>query len=191
MAKKDINSVILIGTMIREPEIKYTPAGKAIANIAIANNQSFTNGNETKEIVSYFSVTAYGQTAVNVQKFLHKGSKIAICGYLKQDRWTDQQTGKTVTKINVIAEQIQFISHSATPGQTAPQQQNQQQQYQQQTQNLNQQYQQQDGQQLPQNQQYRSQTTPPPAQQNNQSFDPWEDGGSYGVLASPDDDIPF
>ena len=187
MGKSDINNLVIIGTLTREPEIKYTPTGTAIAAVSIANNQSYTVQNEKKEIVSYFGITAYGQTAVNVQKYLHKGSKIAVLGYLKQDRWTDKTTGKTVSKINVIAEQIQFISAPAASGQTAPQPQNTMQQYQQQSQNLNQQYQQYQPQSnQPQQPQGRAATIPPPAQ----SFDPWEDG-SYGVLASPDDEIPF
>ena len=153
MCKSDINNVVVIGTLTREPEIKYTPSGTAVATVSIANNQSFVVNNETKTSVNYFTVSAWGQTAINVQKYLHKGSHIVVQGQLKQERWTDKTTGKTVSKIVISANQISFLGspQSQSKPQPAPQ-------------------------------------TPaaPPPQQN-----PWAEEGTYGVLSSPDDDIPF
>lgn len=137
MGKSDINNLVIIGTLTREPEIKYTPSGTAVATVSIANNQTFVANNETKTSVNYFTVSAWGQTAVNVQKYLHKGSHIAVQGQLKQERWTDKTTGKTASRIVISANQISFLGSPQsqskpqqpqaapqTPAQTPPPQQN-------------------------------------------------------------------
>ena len=156
MAKRDLNSINIIGTLTREPEIAYTPAGLCVAKFSIANNQLVPQaGGETKEIVNYFNVKAFGNTAGNIQKFVHKGSRIVIEGQLSQNRWTDKSTGKTVSAVTISAEKIQFLSapqKSGTSGADAG----------------------------------CARTSSPP------DTDPWgEEEGHYGMLSSPDDDIPF
>lgn len=123
---KNLNNVILIGNLVREPEIKYSPSGVCICVFDIANNNSYLKGNETVESVSYFQIKCFGTIAQNVGKFLHKGSQVAVCGQLKQDRWEDKTTGKTVSKIYVLAVTIEFLSKkSDEKPQTQKQVQNQ------------------------------------------------------------------
>lgn len=106
---RDLNSVIIIGRLTREPEIKYTPSGVALANISVANNDSYKQNNEWKEIVSYFDVTVWGNNAVNCQKYLHKGSQVAVQGRLRQDRWEDKTTGKTASRVVIQCDNIHFL----------------------------------------------------------------------------------
>jgi len=107
---QDINSVTLIGNLVRDCELRYMQSGNAIGNISIAcnRNKKQTDGTWGTE-VSYFDVAIFGKTAENLKQFLTKGKKIAVQGFLKQDRWTDQQ-GNNRSRISVIAESIELLT---------------------------------------------------------------------------------
>jgi single-strand DNA-binding protein len=180
---KDLNQVIIIGRLVRDPEIKYTTAGTPVTKFSIANNAGFTQNNEKKDVVNYFDVVVWGNQAENCEKYLKKGSQAAIEGHLRQNRWTDQATGKTLSKVEINANSVQFLT-PALGGQkfdSAPQQQ--------------QQYQQQNN---------FSNSKPVQQQQketSNFNPNPWNDSSSYndGNTEDPfaqseqpiDDDIPF
>ena len=110
---QDLNSVVIVGRLTREPEIKYTPSGTALAHISVANGERTKQNNEWKDYTNYFDVTVWGNSAVNCQKFLHKGSQVAVSGRLRQDRWEDKTTGKTVSKVQIIADSVQFLGSPA------------------------------------------------------------------------------
>jgi len=111
---RDLNLVIVIGRLVRDPEIKYTTSGVPVAKFSIANNTSFTQNNERKEYVNYFDVNVWGNQAINCEKYLKKGSQIAIEGHLRQNRWTDQTTGKTQSKIEITANSVQFLTPASS-----------------------------------------------------------------------------
>ena len=104
---RDLNDVTLIGRLVREVEVKYTNSGTAIANISIANNDTVKKDNQWIDDVSFFDIVVFGSQAENCGKYLKKGSKIAVNGRLKQNRW--EKEGKTMSKIEIIASSIQFL----------------------------------------------------------------------------------
>lgn len=104
----DLNSVIIVGNLTKDIEVKYTQSGSAIGNISIASNRSKKQGDQWVDEVSYFDVVLFGKSAENLQQYLTKGKKVAVQGHLKQDRWKDQQ-GNNKSKISIVSESIQFV----------------------------------------------------------------------------------
>jgi single-strand DNA-binding protein len=105
---KDLNQVILIGRLAKDPELKYTNSGMPVARFPIANNDSFIQNGERKESVSFFDVNVWGNIATNCEKYLKKGSQVAITGTLKQKRWQDKNRN-TRTKIEINASIVHFL----------------------------------------------------------------------------------
>ena len=115
---KDLNQVTLIGRLVKNPEIKYTTSGQPVAKFAIACNESYMQNNERKDVTSFFDIVVWGNQAVNCEKYLKKGNQAAISGKLRQNRWTDQATGKNLSKIEIIADSVQFLTAPSGSGQT-------------------------------------------------------------------------
>jgi len=104
------NKVILVGNLTRDPELRYTPKGVAIAKIGLAVNRTWRNeAGETKEEVTFVDVDIFGRTAENVGQYMRKGSPILIEGRLRLDSWEDKQTGQKRNKLTVIGEVVQFL----------------------------------------------------------------------------------
>jgi single-strand DNA-binding protein len=109
------NKVILVGNLTRDPELRYTPKGTAIAKIGVAVNRVWTNeAGEKKEEVTFVDVDVFGRTAENVGQYMRKGRPILIEGRLRLDQWDDKQTGQKKSKLGVVAETVQFLG--GTPG---------------------------------------------------------------------------
>src|SRR6187401_2684541 len=106
----NFNKVILIGNLTRDPELRYTPKGTAIAKIGLAINRTWKNeAGETKEEVTFVDVDAFGRTAEVIGQYLKKGRPILIEGRLKLDTWEDKQTNQKKSKLGVVAESFQFM----------------------------------------------------------------------------------
>ena len=107
----NLNKVLLMGNLTRDPEIKYTPKGTAIANFGIATNRVFTSGEggEKKEEVTFIDIEAWGRTAEVIGEFFKKGKPIFIEGRLKLDQWDDKTTGKKMSKLRVVADSFEFL----------------------------------------------------------------------------------
>jgi single-strand DNA-binding protein len=104
------NKVILVGNLTRDPELRYTPKGTAIAKIGLAVNRVWTNeAGEKKEEVTFVDVDVFGRTAENVGQYMRKGRPILIEGRLRLDQWDDKQTGQKKSKLGVVAETVQFL----------------------------------------------------------------------------------
>ncbi len=104
------NKVILVGNLTRDPELRYTPKGTAIAKIGLAVNRNWTSeSGERKEEVTFVDVDVFGRTAENVGQYMRKGSPILIEGRLRLDQWDDKQTGQKRSKLGVVAETVQFL----------------------------------------------------------------------------------
>ncbi len=113
------NKVILVGNLTRDPELRYTPKGTAIAKVGLAVNRVWTNeAGEKKEEVTFVDVDVFGRTAENVGKYMRKGRPILIEGRLRLDQWDDKATGKKMQKLGVVAETVQFLG-SAPEGAAA------------------------------------------------------------------------
>ena len=104
------NKVILVGNLTRDPELRYTPKGMAIAKIGIAVNRVWTNeAGEKKEEVTFVDVDVFGRTAENVGQYMRKGRPILIEGRLRLDQWDDKQTGQKRSRLGVVLEGFQFL----------------------------------------------------------------------------------
>jgi single-strand DNA-binding protein len=105
-----LNKVMLIGNLTRDPEIKYTPKGTAIAEIGLAVNRTYsTESGEKREEVTFVDVELWGRTAELAGEYLKKGRPVFIEGRLKLDTWDDKQTGQKRSKMRVVGETMQFL----------------------------------------------------------------------------------
>ena len=109
MANMDINHVIEIGHLTRDAEMTYTPSGMAVGKISIAVNRRVKKGQEWVDEANYFDVSIFGKQIENLKPYLTKGKQIAVDGFLKQDRWEDQQTGQKRSAVKIIANDIQLL----------------------------------------------------------------------------------
>jgi single-strand DNA-binding protein len=115
------NKVILVGNLTRDPELRYTPKGTAIAKIGMAVNRVWTSETgEKKEEVTFVDVDVFGRTAENVAQYLRKGSPLLVEGRLRLDTWEDKQTNQKRSKLGVVAELIQFLGSPRTAGEAPP-----------------------------------------------------------------------
>src|ERR1043166_1568319 len=117
----NFNKVILAGNLTRDPELRYTPKGTAIARIGMAINRTWkTETGETKEEVTFVDVAAFGRTAEVIAQYMKKGRPIFIEGRLKFDQWDDKQTGQKRSKLRVVCESFQFIDGNRPAESTGP-----------------------------------------------------------------------
>jgi len=105
-----LNKVMLIGNLTRDPEIKYTPKGTAIADIGLAVNRNYTTeSGEKREEVTFIDVTLWGRTAEIVGEYCKKGRPLFVEGRLQLDQWEDKQTNQKRSKLKVVADNIQLL----------------------------------------------------------------------------------
>src|SRR6266480_6847566 len=117
----NLNKVLLMGNLTRDPEVRYTPKGTAVAELGIAVNRIYSGENgEKREEVTFVDVTVWGRTAENVGEYLKKGRPVFIEGRLQLDSWEDKQSGQKRNKLKVIGETMQLIGARAA-GATAGQ----------------------------------------------------------------------
>jgi single-strand DNA-binding protein len=120
------NKVILLGNLTRDPEVRYTPNGSAVASFAIAVNRKYKQGEETKEEVSYIDIVVFGKQAEACGQYLGKGDAVLIDGRLQQRRWDDKDSGQKRSKVEVVAQSVNFMpkrasaAQAAGPGQSEP-----------------------------------------------------------------------
>lgn len=108
------NKTILIGNLTRDPELRYTQSGKAVARIGLAVNRTWKNeAGERQEDVTFVDVDAFGRTAELMGQYLSKGRPVMIEGRLRLDQWEDKQTGARRSQLRVVAEQMQFLSDAS------------------------------------------------------------------------------
>ena len=104
------NKVILVGNLTRDPEVRYTPKGTAIAKLGLAVSRSWrSETGELKEEVTFVDVDAFGKTAETIGQYFKKGKPILIEGRLRLDTWEDKQTQQKRSKLGVVLENFRFI----------------------------------------------------------------------------------
>ena len=115
------NKVILAGNLTRDPELRYTPKGTAVARLGIACNRKWrSETGEMKEEVTFVDVDAFGKTAETIGQYLKKGRPILIEGRLRYDTWEDKQTKQKKSKLGVVLENFQFLDSGGGRGEGAP-----------------------------------------------------------------------
>ncbi|MGH8093897.1 MAG: single-stranded DNA-binding protein [Chthoniobacterales bacterium] len=104
------NKVFLLGNLTRDPEVRYTPKGSAVADLGIAVNRQYTlDTGEKREEVIFVDVTFWGRTAEVAGEYLKKGRSVFIEGRLQLDTWDDKQSGQKRSKLKVIGEGMQML----------------------------------------------------------------------------------
>ena len=106
----NLNKVMLIGNLTRDPEVRYTPKGTAVAEIGMAINRYFTGeNNEKREETTFVDVTFWGRQAEIAGEYLKKGRPVFVEGRLQLDTWDDKQSGQKRSKLRVVCEQMQLL----------------------------------------------------------------------------------
>ena len=102
------NRVVLAGNLTRDPELKYTPQGKAVARLGLALNHKWkTEAGEMKEEVTFVDIDAWGKQAETIAQYLKKGSPLLMEGRLKLDSW--EKDGQKHSKLKIVLESFTFI----------------------------------------------------------------------------------
>jgi len=119
----DLNRTMLVGRLVKDPELRYTQGGTSVASFSIANNRSYTKGGEKSDQVSYFECIAWGKLGELISQYCKKGKLIGLDGRLQQRSW-DNKEGQRMYKIEVVVENFQFLSppDGATQGSKPAQQ---------------------------------------------------------------------
>lgn len=104
------NKVMLMGNLTRDPEVRYTPKGSAVADLSLAVNRVFSGDNgEKREEVTYVDVVLWARLAELAGQFLKRGNPVFIEGRLQMDQWEDKQTGQKRSRLRVVGEVMQFL----------------------------------------------------------------------------------
>ena len=113
----NLNKVMLMGNLTRDPEVRYTPKGTAVAELGLAINRVFSAENgEKREETTFVDVTLWGRTAEIAGEYLKKGRPVFIEGRLQLDTWDDKQTGQKRSKLKVVGEGLQLIGSRGEGG---------------------------------------------------------------------------
>ncbi|WCL48312.1 single-stranded DNA-binding protein [Leptospira sp. GIMC2001] len=110
----DLNKVILIGRLTRDPEYKNIN-GTPLVNFSIANNRSYSVAGNRKEETHYFDCEAWGKLADIIRQYATKGKQVLVEGRLKLDSW-DSPEGKKMSRIKIFTENLQLLGGSAGAG---------------------------------------------------------------------------
>src|SRR5580765_4071385 len=105
------NKVILMGNLTRDPQVRYTPSGTAVAEIGLAVNRYWFDKqtNSRREETTFVDVTLWGREAEVAGEYLAKGRPVLIEGRLQLDTWDDKQSGQKRSKLRVVAERMQML----------------------------------------------------------------------------------
>lgn len=105
------NKVILVGNLTRDPQVRYTPGGSAVAEIGLAVNRSWFDkqSNQRKEETTFVDVTLWGRQAEVAGEYLAKGRQVLIEGRLQLDQWDDKESGQKRSKLRVVCENMTML----------------------------------------------------------------------------------
>lgn len=104
-----VNKIFIIGRLARDPEIRYTQNGSAIANMTVATDESFVGSDGNKvERTEWHRVTVFGKAAENCGNYLGKGSLVHVEGSLATRKWQDQN-GQDRYTTEIKAQRVQFL----------------------------------------------------------------------------------
>lgn len=121
MAKGSVNKVILIGNLGRDPELRYTPNGTAVAQFSIATTEAWKDkqSGENQERTEWHRIVMYSRLAEIAGEYLRKGSKIFIEGRLQTRKWQDKNSGQDRYTTEIIADSLQMLDGKGSSGQSS------------------------------------------------------------------------
>lgn len=117
----NLNRVMLMGNLTRDPELRYTPSNTAVANLGLAINRKWKDQQgQQQEETTFVDCEAWGRTAEVLNQYLKKGRPVYLEGRLRLDQWQDKE-GQNRSRLKVVVESFQFIdSKQGGPGPGSP-----------------------------------------------------------------------
>lgn len=110
MATRNLNKVMIIGNLTRDPEVRYTPQGTAVASFVVATNREWKVEGETKQVADFHNVVAWNKLAEICGQLLHKGTKVYVEGRLQTRNWDDATSGTKKYKTEVVVEDMILLT---------------------------------------------------------------------------------
>lgn len=110
----DINSVVLVGRVVRDAELRYSPSGTPVCKFSLAVNRDKREGDSWSEEVNFFDIVLFGRLGEAVARYLVKGKQVAVQGELRQDRW--EREGQTVSRVEIVANNLRLLGGGGTGG---------------------------------------------------------------------------
>ena len=102
------NKVMLMGNLTRDPELRFTSNGSAVAGFGLATNRKYKQGEEWKEEACFVDITVWGKQAENCAEYLNKGRPVFVEGYLRLNSW-QTDAGEKRNKLEVVANTVLFL----------------------------------------------------------------------------------
>jgi single-strand DNA-binding protein len=117
-----VNKVILVGNLGKDPEVRYTSGGQAVANLRIATSRSWTDkqSGQRKEETEWHDVEVWGKQAEQCGEYLAKGRQVYVEGRLKTDKWQDKTSGQERSRVKVVADSVRFLGGRGAGGAGGP-----------------------------------------------------------------------
>jgi single-strand DNA-binding protein len=105
---RGVNKVILIGNLGKDPEIRYTQNGTAVANFSLATTDSWSKDGETNERTEWHNIVAWARLAEICNQYLHKGKQVYIEGRIQTRKWEDRDGNDRYTT-EIVAQNMQML----------------------------------------------------------------------------------
>jgi single-strand DNA-binding protein len=115
MSTRSVNKVILLGTAGKDPELKYTPQGTAVAKLSLATNERTKSGGEWTEKTEWHNIVLWARTAEIAGEYVKKGSKVYIEGRLQTRSWDDKASGQKKYMTEVVGEELILLDGKPGP----------------------------------------------------------------------------
>ena len=113
----NLNKVMLIGNLVADPEIRYTPKGTAVTDLRLAVNRHWTGeSGQKQEETTYIDVTLWSRQAELAGQYLSKGRPVFIEGRLQMEMWEDKTSGQKRSKLKIVGENMQFLGSGNSGG---------------------------------------------------------------------------
>ena len=117
----NVNKVILIGNVTRDPEVKFTSKGSAVTDVGLAINRNYTlDSGEKREETTFVDVELWGRLAEIAGEYAKKGRPVYIEGRLRMDTWEDKASGQKRSRMKVVGENLQLLG-GRSEGSSRPQ----------------------------------------------------------------------
>ena len=121
MADRSVNKAILIGNLGRDPELRHTASGKAVATFTVATNRSWTGPDgSSQEETEWHNIVAWDRLAEICQQYLQKGRKVYIEGRIQTRSWDDKTSGQKRYMTEIVANQMIILDSSGGRGEAGP-----------------------------------------------------------------------
>jgi len=117
----NINKILITGNVTADPEIRYTPNGKAVLSACLANNEYYTDAQgQEQKVTTFVNLEVWGKPAENFSKLVKKGQELFAEGKLRLDEWTDKQTSARRTRLYLLVENWQFTQYKRQEDNNTP-----------------------------------------------------------------------